>query len=54
MSQQDGPELQLSHVKVNLQDERISASIEAAIWRELDKSWHPCDDLWGKISFWLA
>lgn len=31
VSLQDGPELELSHVRVNLQDERISTSIEAAI-----------------------
>ena len=38
VSPQDGRELGLSWVRINLQDGRISAGVEAAISREVDGS----------------
>jgi len=38
---QDGPELGLSWVRASLWGGRISTGIEAAIWREVDRPWHP-------------
>ena len=50
VSPQDGCELGLSWVRANLQDGRISASVKAAVSREVDGSWRPCGDIWGATS----
>ena len=50
MSPQDGRELGLSQERANLQDGRISAGVEAAVWMEVDESWR-AGDPWGAISF---
>ena len=50
VSPQDGRELGLSRERANLQDGRISASVEAAVSREVDESWRPCGDIWGATS----
>lgn len=54
VSLQDGPELGLSPVMVNLKDGRISANIEVAVWMEVDGSWCPCNGVWDMISSWPA